>query len=397
MSNSSSGFSGTSVWQRFVRLDYASGIVLFAAAIFALVAQNSGLQGTYDYLLSVLLEIRLGDFTVGKPLLLWVNDGLMAVFFFQVGLEIKKEVLEGELSDLSSISFPLLAACGGVVFPALIYWVLNRQEGGSTNGWAIPTATDIAFALGVLALLGKRVPAPLKIFLLTLAVLDDLAAVLIIAFFYTGSLSMLSLAVAAGAIVALFLLNRTGVTRLTPYVIVGLILWVSVLKSGIHATLAGVVLALFIPARARPGHDSLLHSVMEDLHDSVYWVILPVFAFANAGVNLTGMTLDSLIRPVPLGILLGLFFGKQIGIMLFAFLGVRSGLAQLPDGVNWRQLHAVSVLCGIGFSMSLFISSLAFDSTSMEMMVDDRIGIIVGSLLSGVCGYWLLRRATKAA
>ena len=357
-----------------------------------MIAENSFLSGFYDSLLATQVEIRIDDFQIAKPLLLWVNDGLMAIFFFHVGLEIKREVLGGKLSELSAVTLPLFGAMGGILVPAGLYAFINLDDPAALQGWAIPTATDIAFALGVLGLLGKRVPTGLKVFLLSLAVIDDLCAILIIAFFYTSSLGISSLIVASIMICLLYLLNRMKVTSLVPYFFVGLILWASVLKSGIHATLAGVVIAMFIPYIKRPDSDiNMLEEIEHDLKDTVYLFILPFFAFVNSGVYLGELSIDSLLRPIPLGIMAGLIVGKQLGILSFCWLAVKSGFASMPDDINWKQLYGVSLICGIGFTMSVFISSLAFETGDISTMVDDRLGIIVGSLLSGIAGYFFLR------
>jgi len=300
-------------------------------------------------------------------------------------------VLEGELATPAQAALPALGALGGMAVPALIYAMINQHDPVALRGWAIPAATDIAFALGVLLLVGNRVPTALKIFLVSLAVLDDLGAIIVIALFYTVELSMTSLAVAGSALAVLILMNARGVTSVAAYVLVGLIMWASVLKSGVHATLAGVVLALTIPLRVPSGHQSPARSLEHDLHRPVAYVILPLFAFANAGVPLAGISLGSLLAPVPLGIAAGLFVGKQLGVFGAAWLGIKLGLARLPTGVTWTQLYATSILCGIGFTMSLFIGSLAFEYTGQEHIAEVRLGIMVGSLLSAVCGYALLR------
>ena len=382
----------------FMRLESASGILLVAAAILAMVIENSPMESLYDRLLSTPVEIRIGDFDIAKPLLLWINDGLMAVFFFLIGLEVKRESLRGELSDPSKVALPVIGAVGGMAIPAAIYSYINWGDPIAMGGWAIPSATDIAFALGILSLLGDRVPNSLKVFLLTLAIVDDLGAIIIIAIFYTANLSTLSLAVASICIVILFILNKRGVLSIAPYMIVGLILWASVLKSGVHATLAGVILGLFIPLRKSSEYNtSPLEKLEHDLHPSVAFFILPVFAFANTGISLEGVDLDSILAPVPLGIAAGLFFGNQIGVFGFCWLAVKMGIAKLPGDVKWSQLYGVAMLCGIGFTMSLFISSLAFEQTSDQYIIDDRLGILVGSLLSAGLGYLLLRMVLPEA
>lgn len=373
-------------------MESASGILLLAAALLAMVMANSPLSHLYDLFLNTPVAVKVGAFEIAKPLLLWINDGLMAIFFFLVGLELKREVLEGELSQPAQVVLPALAALGGMLAPAAIYVAFNAGDATALQGWAIPMATDIAFALGVLSLLGKRVPQGLKIFLLTLAIFDDVGAIIIIALFYSSNLSLGSLGIAGGALVVLFVMNRRHVSSIPVYLLVGLVLWVSVLKSGMHATLAGVVLALFIPMRDRDEPErSPLRQLEHELHPAVAFVILPLFAFANAGVNLSGITAASLLHPVPLGIATALFFGNQFGIFTITWLAVRLGVAKLPAGVNWLQMYGVSVLCGIGFTMSLFISALAFQEGGVARMVDDRIGILGGSLISALVGYVILR------
>jgi len=377
--------------KEFLRLESASGILLLLAAVLAMLMVNSPFAVYYHALLDTPVAIRVGDFEIAKPLLLWINDGLMAVFFFVVGLEIKREFLQGELSDPARITLPVVAAFGGMLIPAAVYVYINFGNEQALKGWAIPSATDIAFALGVLSLLGSRVPNSLKLFLLTLAIIDDLGAIVIIALFYTSNLSTSSLLIAAAAVVVLYILNRRQVLKIAPYLLVGAVLWAAVLKSGVHATLAGVVLAFFIPLRVpKQFQKSPLSELEEDLHPSVAYVILPLFAFANSGVSFQGLTLSVLTQPVPLGIAAGLFLGKQIGVFGFSWLTIKLKLARLPDSVNWRQLYGVSILCGIGFTMSLFISGLAFEQGGMEIAVNDRLGILLGSLISAVIGYLLL-------
>ncbi len=378
--------------QQFLKLDSASGILLAVATLLAMIVANSPAQFLYDALLSTPVAVRIGALEIAKPLLLWVNDGLMALFFLLVGLEIKREILDGELADPAKAVLPVMAAIGGMVAPALVYSVFNWGDEVAMQGWAIPAATDIAFALGVLSLLGKRVPASLKLFLLTLAIVDDLGAIVVIALFYTSNLSLLSLLVAAAALFGLFILNRRGVLSLTPYLLVGLVMWVAVLKSGVHATLAGVLLAFFIPMRTAPGEAHTVAEGLEhDLHGSVSFVILPMFAFMNTGISLAGLSMESLVHPVPLGIIAGLFIGKQLGIMLFCWLAVQLRLAKMPQGVSWWELYGVAVLAGIGFTMSLFISSLAFEQGDLSQAVNDRLGILLGSTISALFGYLLLR------
>lgn len=376
-----------------MRQDSASGIILIFAALFALLMVNSPLSWVYDGLLSTPVEIRVGGLHLAKPLLLWINDGLMAVFFMLIGLEVKREFLEGELSRADQIVLPGLGAVGGMLVPAAIYYALNVDDPLALNGWAIPAATDIAFALGILSLAGSRVPVSLRVFLMALAIFDDLGAIIIIAIFYTADLSFYSLVLAFSMIAILIILNLLHVTRLSAYVIVGIILWIAVLKSGVHATLAGVVLGLVIPI-SDPKHEtrSPLREVEHGLHQWVAFLILPIFAFANAGVSLSGLSLGDLMDPVPLGIAAGLFIGKPLGIMLFCGGAILLGFAKLPTRANWFGLFATSVLCGIGFTMSLFIASLAFEQTGEDaLIVGDRLGILLGSGLSAVVGLLLLK------
>jgi len=377
--------------REFLRLETASGTMLIIAAGFAILLANSPLANLYDGLLTTYAGIYIGPLSLEKPFLLWINDGLMAIFFLLIGLEVKREILDGELSNISQITLPAVAAVGGIVVPVLIYAGLNWQDPLALNGWAIPAATDIAFALGILSLLGSRVPTSLKVFLLTLAIIDDLAAIIIIAIFFTSDLSIFSLILAAIALLVLAGLNFLKVTRITAYMIVGILLWIFVLKSGVHATLAGVALAFAIPLRLKneEGHSPLRH-LEHTLHPWVAFGILPLFAMTNAGVSLSDVSLETLLQPVPLGIALGLFVGKQIGIFSFAWLGVKAGLAQLPDDMNWSKLYGVAILCGVGFTMSLFIGSLAFEHGGPDYAVDDRLGILAGSLLSAILGYFFL-------
>ena len=377
--------------QDFLRLEAAGGLVLMAAAVVAMAVANSPLADAYTRLLDLPVETRIGPLEIAKPLLLWINDGLMAIFFFLVGLELKREMLEGHLSSVRRATLPALAAIGGMLAPAIVYVAFNRGDAEAMNGWAIPAATDIAFALGVLSLLGERVPTALKAFLLSVAVFDDLGAIVVIALFYTSSLSLQALGVAALFLVALGLLSWFGVRKPAAYIVLGVPLWVAVLKSGVHATLAGVVLALFIPLRETAHDHSPLRHLEHRLHPWVAFGVLPIFAFANAGVSLRGLSLADLAHPVPLGIALGLFAGKQIGIMLTSWLAVRLGLAALPAGTGWRPLYGVSLLCGIGFTMSLFVASLAFEQGGGEYGGLERLGILSGTFVSAIAGYVVLR------
>ena len=384
-----------SLFTRFFQLEAASGLLLIAAAVMALIINNSPLSYLYSGLLDVPVAVQVGALNIAKPLLLWINDGLMALFFLLIGLEVKREVVDGHLSKPSQVVLPATAAVGGMVIPALLYWFINRDNPAAVAGWAIPTATDIAFALGVLALLGKRVPVSLKLFLMTLAIIDDLGAIIVIALFYSGTLSSVSLLLAAACLVALIAMNRLGVVKLGPYMIVGLILWVCVLKSGVHATLAGVALALCIPLRTRNAETSPLLSLEHALHPWVAYAILPLFAFANAGVSLTGVSLESFTHHVPLGIATGLLIGKTIGVFGLTWLAIKTGLAALPNGANWGQVFGVAILCGIGFTMSLFVGSLAFVPGASEFAGEDRMGILTGSILAACIGYAITAMASR--
>ncbi len=376
----------------FSKLKSASGIILLIASLLALVFANTPLRTFYALLLDTPVEIRIGALEVAKPLLLWINDGLMAVFFFLVGLELKRELVEGELSDKRSIILPGVGAIGGMLVPALIYMFYNWGDATAMKGWAIPAATDIAFALGVLSLLGSRVPTTIKIFLTSLAIFDDVGAIMIIALFYTAQISTSALVAVACCIPVLALMNRYGVESKTAYAMVGVFMWVAMLKSGVHATLGGVILAMFIPMKSKTRIDySPLKSMEHDLHTVVSFVILPIFAFVNAGLNLTGVGIEQALHSVPLGIALGLFFGKQIGVFGFCWVVIKLGFTRLPKGVNWGSLYGTAALCGIGFTMSLFVGSLAFEETNVDLFFDERLGIIVGSLASGIVGYLVLR------
>lgn len=384
-----------STFTRFFQLESASGLLLIAAAALALIINNSPLSYLYNGLLDVPVVAQVGALQIAKPLLLWINDGLMALFFLLIGLEVKREIIDGHLSRPSQIVLPGAAAIGGMVVPALIYYFLNKDNPAAVAGWAIPTATDIAFALGVLALLGKRVPVSLKLFLMTLAIIDDLGAIIVIALFYSGTLSSVSLLLAAACLVVLIAMNRLGVVKLGPYMIVGLILWVCVLKSGVHATLAGVALALCIPLRTRNAETSPLLSLEHALHPWVAYAILPLFAFANAGVSLAGMTVESFTHPVPMGIAIGLLMGKTVGVFGLTWVAVKLRLAALPAGAGWGQILGVAILCGIGFTMSLFVGSLAFAPGSSDYAGMDRMGILTGSFFAAVIGYAVTALASR--
>lgn len=392
MHNSANNF--VNFFQDFLKKESASGILLMIAALLAIIVANSPLSGLYDDLLDIPVEIKIGALHIAKPLILWINDGLMAIFFFLIGLELKRELLEGELSEPKKIILPAFAAIGGMVFPALIYVSLNWNDPAALKGWAIPAATDIAFALGILATFGRRVPIALKIFLVSLAIMDDMGAIIIIAIFYTSDLSATSLVVGIVSLCILALFNFNKIKNIAPYILVGVILWVAVLKSGVHATLAGVVLAFFIPLKTDSKDERSLSKTLEhDLHGSVFYVIIPIFAFANAGVPLEGMSFNTLLEPIPLGIILGLFLGKQVGVMLFSFIAVKLGIASLPENINWKQLYGVAFLCGVGFTMSLFIGSLAFEQGGTEAtLMNDRLGILVGSTISAIAGYFYLNK-----
>jgi NhaA family Na+:H+ antiporter len=379
--------------RRFFAHDAAGGILLIVAAIVALLLANSGLADAYRAFFAIEVEVRIAEFQVLKPLVLWINDGLMAIFFFTVGLELKREVLEGELSTPSQVALPAFAALGGMIVPALVYAWFNRGDAVAMRGWAIPTATDIAFALGVLLLLGKSVPGSLKLFLVTMAIVDDVGAIVIIALFYTADLAPVSLALAAACLVALFALNRFKVETTAPYLLIGMLMWLAVLKSGVHATLAGVLLAMFIPLTTRSGA-SPLRQLEHGLHSTVAFAVLPLFALANCGVTLA-MGSEALLAPVPLGVAVGLVAGKPIGVLAFSGLAIALGLARMPARSNLPMFIGVSFLTGIGFTMSLFIGSLAFEHADPEYAVDERIGILLGSTVSALAGVALIRLGLK--
>ena len=377
---------------RFLKLESIGGLMLMGAAGLALILSNTSLQGLYEWVVYLPVEVRVGPVLLAKPLLHWVNDGLMAVFFLMVGLEVKREVLEGELSSLSHTMLPAAAALGGMAVPAAIFYALNRADPVSLRGWAIPTATDIAFALGVLSLLGRRVPASLRLFLTAVAIADDLGAIIIIAVFYTADLTLPMLVLAGLGALLLFLLNRFRIGNLSIYGFVGILLWFFMLKSGVHATLAGVVLAFMIPLKSSDG-SSMLRNLEHKLHPWVAYFILPVFAFANAGVSFAGLSVASLLNALPLGIFLGLLIGKAIGVYGSSALLVRFGVAKLPAGAGHVHLLGAAILCGVGFTMSLFIGSLAFDTPEHLTLV--RLGVICASTLSAVIGYALLNYCSK--
>ena len=376
--------------REFLQLETAGGVLLIVCVVIAMLVANSPLSGIYAALIDMTVAVQVGNLVINKPLLLWVNDGLMAVFFFLIGLEIKREIMDGELSSFDQVILPGMGALGGMVVPASIYIWFNLGDSVAMDGWAIPVATDIAFALALLGSFGARVPVSLKVFLLTLAILDDLAAIVIIALFYSAALSPTMLVIGAVTLGIAAAMNRMGVTRTSSYILLGVVLWIAVLKSGVHATLAGVLIAFCIPMRDKEGHCPL-RELEHNLHEPVAFVILPAFAFVNAGLSLSGVSLDALLHPVTLGVTSGLVLGKPLGIVLFTGVAVALGLARLPKDVNWTQLFGVACACGIGFTMSLFIAGLAFEHGSGAYFSGDRLGILVGSLLSALAAWILLQ------
>ncbi|OMH32696.1 Na+/H+ antiporter NhaA [Motiliproteus sp. MSK22-1] len=384
----------TMSFKSLIQHESAGGVLLVLMAVTAMILANSPLAGFYEGFLATPLQIRVGELDIAKPLLLWINDGLMAVFFFLVGLEIKREVFTGHLSSPVQVVLPGIGALAGIIAPALIYFALNQHDSVAVQGWAIPSATDIAFALGIFSLFGNRIPISLKLFLLSVAIFDDIGAILIIAVFYSSELSFLSFSVAAVGLISLFVLNRCSVRSQAAYIVIGIIVWVAVLKSGVHATLAGFAVAWFIPLKLEnnDGYPMLPH-LEHSLHPWVAFAILPLFAFANAGVSLTGVSIDSLLNPIPLGIALGLFIGKQVGIFGACWIAIKMGLAKLPEGATWLQFYAVTVLCGIGFTMSLFIGSLAFETQGIDYLIDVKLGVLVGSLCAALAGSMLIARS----
>jgi Na+:H+ antiporter, NhaA family len=384
-------------FSELIKSESSGGILLMVATALAMVLANTPLSTFYDLIITTPVHIQIGPLEIAKPLLLWVNDGLMASFFFLVGLELKRELLIGELSDKRKIILPALGAIGGMLVPSLIYIAVNFKDPIAMRGWAIPAATDIAFALGILSLLGSRVPISLKILLTSLAIFDDIGAIIIIAIFYTDTISLAAIGVTVLCICILFFMNRKGQETFSMYVFIGSIMWVALLKSGVHATLAGVLLAMFIPLHSKkdPDHSPLME-IEHDLHSAIAFFVLPIFAFCNSGINITNTTLDFFTHGVPVGIALGLFFGKQFGIFAFIWLGIQLKISAMPKGMNWGSLYGMSTLCGIGFTMSLFIGSLAFNQTSTQLVFDERLGIIIGSLLSGVIGTLILKKCLPA-
>ncbi|EFM88871.1 Na+/H+ antiporter NhaA [Actinobacillus pleuropneumoniae] len=382
--------------QKFLKLEAASGILLLVSALLAMIFANTDLNQLYFSFLQTEVAIKFGAFSIDKPLLMWVNDGFMAVFFILVGMEVKRELFEGSLSSYQKAIFPAVAALGGMVVPALVYWFINQNHPEYQSGWAIPMATDIAFALGIVALLSKQVPPALKVFLLALAIIDDLGAIIVIALFFSHEMSMQALTIASIAIVILVAMNRYKVTGLINYAIIGTILWASVLKSGVHATLAGVIIGFCIPLRGKNG-EAPLHHLEHALAPWCSFAILPLFAFSNAGVSLEGMSLDKLASPLPLGVALGLIIGKPVGVFLFSYVAVLLGIAKVPEGINLKQIFAIAVLCGIGFTMSMFIAGLAFgeEDASESVLALARLGILMGTFVAAIIGYFLLKITTK--
>ena len=381
----------------FLNREAAPGILLMMATVLALIIANSPIESIYDQLITLPVQISAGTWAIDKPLLLWINDGLMAVFFFHVGLELKREICEGELSDPKQIVLPAAGAIGGMLIPALIYVGINWNNPVAVAGWAIPAATDIAFALGILALLGSRVPTALKVFLVTLAIIDDIGAIVIIALFYTEQITASALYIAAGCLIVLWQMNRRNIVDIPAYVFVGTVLWVAMLKSGVHATLAGVVLAGFIPMRdVKDTSYSPVTRLEHALNGVVSFAILPLFAFANAGVNFGNISPEGIFHPVTFGIFLGLVVGKQVGVFGFCYVMIKMNIAKLPTELNLKHIYGCALLCGVGFTMSLFIGGLAFAQTGINQIFDERVGILAGSLVSAVLGYAVLRMVSDA-
>lgn len=381
--------------QRFLKLESSGGILLLFSAAVAMLLANSPLSSQYNDFLNLPVSLQIGSFSINKTLIHWINDGFMAVFFVLVGMEVKKELFEGALSSYQQAIFPAIAAVGGMIVPALVYWFIAKQDPSLANGWAIPMATDIAFALGIMALLSKQVPLPLKIFLLALAIIDDLGAIVVIALFFSRELSVQALIFSGISILTLVLLNRFRVSALCAYMVVGAILWASVLKSGVHATLAGVIIGFCIPLKGKKG-ERPLHDFEHILAPWSSFVILPLFAFANAGVSFDGIDVSMISSPLLLAIACGLIIGKPVGVFGFSYISVKLGLAKLPDGINFKQIFSVAVLCGIGFTMSMFLASLAFDADAGESVNTlSRLGILLGSTVSATLGYLFLKQTTK--
>ena len=384
----------TKPFKYFFKLESASGLVLLFAAVIALLISNSSYGSTYFSMLQKYITIGFGSFALKLTVIHWINDVLMTIFFFLVSLEIKREMVQGELSNPKQALLPIIGAVGGMLVPAIIYILINLGTPETLKGWAIPSATDIAFSLGVLSLLGKRVPVSLKIFLTALAIIDDLGAIVIIAFFYSGDVQTFYLVLMLAAVIVLFILNKFNIRSFTPYLLIGILLWEFTHQSGIHATISGVLLALLIPHDKKNSSKSLLLRLEHGISKYVAFGVMPLFAFANAGVSLDGLSFSTLLNPVPLGIVCGLFFGKQIGVFLFSYIAVKLNFATKPRNSNWLSLYAVSILTGIGFTMSLFVGNLAFIG-SESYMGGVKIGVLTGSLLSTLIGYFLLSLGTK--
>ncbi len=381
-------------WKQFIQTDASSAIILVLVALLALIMANSFFSTNYNAFLTFPVSVTLGTFAISKPLVLWVNDGLMALFFFVVGLEIKRELFYGQLSSPDQVVLPFLAAIAGILFPALIYVTFNYQDAVAMSGWAIPSATDIAFALGIFILFGKHLPPSLKLFLLSVAIIDDIGAVIIIAIFYSQELATNSLIVASIGLIVLFIFNRLKLGNKTPFILVSVIVWAAVLKSGVHATLAGFAVAWFIPI-ARDNAKSMSYQIEHGLYAWIAFFVLALFAFANAGVSLTNARVDELITPISIGIIGGLFIGKRFGIFLACYVVVKLKLCQLPKDGTWTQLYGVCLLCGVGFTMSLFIGSLAFEEQGLAYQTQVKVGVLLGSLVSAVAGAYLLRKSSK--
>ena len=375
--------------KRILESESSAGMILLISAVFALIFQNVGaLQGIYHHFLHLPMVIGVGSYKLEEPMHFWVNDALMAIFFFAIGLELKREKIEGQLRHFSQIFLPSFAALGGVMFPAIIFSIINWGDSFAMRGWAIPTATDIAFAVGVMALLGKRIPTSLKIFVLTLAIMDDLCAILIIALFYSSTLNFVYLGLAFACIVGMLFMSRIGVDKKLPFILMAILLWIFVLNSGIHATIAGVIAGFCIPIKTKTG--SMLKEMEHGLAYPVNFFILPIFAFANAGVDLAGMSISHLFGAVPLGIMLGLFLGKQFGIFLFSWALIKLKIAYMPEHANWAQLYAVAIICGIGFTMALFVDALAYGGSD-AFHHTDKLAILLGSIISGIVGYFVAK------
>lgn len=386
----------TKVFRQMIQHSAAGGILLVFAATIAILMANSPLAFIYENFLSIPVTLAAGDFVIDKPLLLWINDGLMALFFFLIGLEVKRELVDGHLSSIDQVALPAIGAAAGVIAPALIYAYFNGGDAIAARGWAIPAATDIAFALGVLSLFGNRIPISIKLFLLSVAIFDDIAAIIIIALFYSAQLSMLSLIIAAIGLSVLFLMNRMAVQHQSVYVLIGIIVWAAVLKSGVHATLAGFAVALLIPLKTdNERGEPMLKAMEHNLQPWVAFFILPLFAFSNAGVNLTGITISEIFNPITLGIAFALFFGNQFGIFGACWIAIKLGIAKLPAGSNWQQLYGVATLCGIGFTMSLFIGTLAFEHLEPSYLNSVKIGVLAGSIFSALLGSYIIHRSIR--